>query len=233
MHFEKMFYNGRGPWMEEVATEYESADGSITSLLKRDAAKVREFYHGDASYSQVAWPGELTNFDSCETPAAFCCWPADRQANDGNGNCATPYDKNCVDKDPADNTNLCFADLEKGNKSTGFNSDLGFISFPEDNAAGEVRRNCCSAILLDDSSPNPSLNAPPCALLPTSTGTNPLPRTCLDLGRVRHILAVQGEQPLLRLDVRPHAPARLRRGDPRHAHVWLVSCHDAPLIPSP
>ena len=142
MHFEEMFYNGRSDWQEEVATEYESADGSVTSLLKRDAAKVREFYHGEGSYSRVAWPDELTNFDSCETPAAFCCWPKDRQANDGNGNCATPYDKNCVDKDPADNTNLCFADLDAGNKSSGFDSAKGFMSFPEDNADGEGQIHC-------------------------------------------------------------------------------------------
>ena len=34
------------------------------------------------------------------------CWPKDQQANDGNMNCTLPYDQDCVDKDPADKTNL-------------------------------------------------------------------------------------------------------------------------------
>lgn len=135
LHFEQQFYNGRGDWVEEVETIYESSDRTATSELDIDAAKVREFYLGDGSYSRVTWPSSLTNFDdsTCESHAAMCCWPKDRQANDGNGNCATPYDEDCVDKDPADNTNLCFTDLTKGNMSTDFDSDKGFVVFPEDN----------------------------------------------------------------------------------------------------
>jgi len=143
-HFEQMFYNGRGPWQEEVETTQETDDGTATSVLQRDAAKVREFYRGDGSYSRVSWPDSLTNFDesTCGMKAAMCCWPKDRQANDGNGNCATPYDSKCVDKDPADNTNLCFADLEKGDRSTGFGSKEGFMVFPFDNNDGEGAIHC-------------------------------------------------------------------------------------------
>jgi len=146
-HFEQMFYNGRGPWQEEVETVYETDDQSATSVLRQDAAKVKEFYKGDGSYSRVSWPNSLTNFDdsTCEMKAAMCCWPKDRAANDGNGNCASVnggYDVNCVNKDPADNTNLCFADLAKGNMSTEFDSESGFMVFPGDNNNGEGAIHC-------------------------------------------------------------------------------------------
>ncbi|KAL7528787.1 hypothetical protein ACHAXR_004262 [Thalassiosira sp. AJA248-18] len=80
----------------------------------------------------------------------MCCWPKDRQANDNNGNCATPYDSQCVDKDVADNTNLCFADLAKGNLSSGFDSDDGFMVFPEDNNNGEGAIHCHGFAWADD-----------------------------------------------------------------------------------
>ena len=145
-HFEQMFYNGLTKWQDEVETIYESNNGEATSVLQTDAAKVKEFYDGLGKYSRVEWPSMLTNFDSatsCTANTAMCCWPKDRQANDNNGNCATPYDENCVNKDPADNTNLCFADLRKGTVSSGYNaSDQAFISFPEDNANGEGSIHC-------------------------------------------------------------------------------------------
>ena len=46
----------------------------------------------------------VDNFASCPLRAAMCCIVSDRQANDNNGNCAEPYDDNCVNADPADNT---------------------------------------------------------------------------------------------------------------------------------
>ena len=152
LHFEQEFYNGRGPWQEEVETLYEAADGSATSVLRQDAARVREFYVGLGSYSQVQWPNALTNFEdsTCTSKAAMCCWPKDRQANDGNGNCATPYDVNCVDKDPADNTNLCFADLAKGDATSELNSSDGFMVFPGDNNNGEGAIHCHGFAWADD-----------------------------------------------------------------------------------
>jgi hypothetical protein len=143
-HFEQMFYNGLSTWQDEVETVYETYNLAVTSRLQTDAAKVKEFYDGLGKYSRVSWPDTLTNFEAstCSMNAAMCCWPKDRQANDNNGNCATPYDENCVDKDPADNTNLCFADLKKGNLSSGFDSERGFMAFPEDNALGEGAIHC-------------------------------------------------------------------------------------------
>jgi hypothetical protein len=161
-HFEQMFYNGRTNWQEDVETTTTTNAHSsntatattTTNILKEDAEAVRVFFEGIAQGRRVEWPGgTLSNFRSsvtdadglstCTTNAAMCCWPKDRQANDNNGNCATPYDENCVNKDPADNTNLCFADLRKGTVSSGYNaSDQAFISFPEDNANGEGSIHC-------------------------------------------------------------------------------------------
>jgi hypothetical protein len=151
MHFESMFYNGRTDWQEEVETKYEREDEAPTSILKEDAEAVRTFFEGIAQGRRVSWPGSLNNFQSsvtdtnglatCTTNAAMCCWPKDRQANDNNGNCAKPYDQNCVNKDPADNTNLCYVDLERGNSSTG-STDAGFLGFPEDNGNGEGAIHC-------------------------------------------------------------------------------------------
>ena len=151
-HFEQMFYNGLSDWQDEVETIHESADGSASSVLREDAARVREFYQGLGSYSRVEWPDMLTNFEpsTCDSHAAMCCWPKDRQANDGNGNCATEYDENCVDKDPADNTNLCFADLAQGNLSSDFDSNDGFMVFPEDNGNGEGAIHCHGFAWADD-----------------------------------------------------------------------------------
>jgi hypothetical protein len=151
MHFEKMFYNGRTDWQEEVETKYETEDETSTSILKEDAEAVRVFFDGIAQGRRVEWPGSLTNFQSavtdsdglatCTTNAAMCCWPKDRQANDNNGNCAKPYDENCVNKDPADNTDLCYVDLERGNASTGFASTDTLV-YPGDNNEGEGAIHC-------------------------------------------------------------------------------------------
>jgi len=151
LHFEKMFYNGRTDWQEEIETIYETDDYSRSSYLKEDAEAVRAFYDGVAQGHRVEWPGTLPNFKSslndadglatCTTNAAMCCWAKDRQANDNNGNCAKPYDENCVDNDPADNTDLCFVDLERGNTSTEFDS-TDTIVFPGDNNQGEGSIHC-------------------------------------------------------------------------------------------
>jgi hypothetical protein len=139
--FEKAYYNGYTSWVEEVETTYESDDGSVTSRLRVDAAPVNAFYQGKGSYSQVNMP-PIENFETCSSNAAMCCWTADRQARDNNGNCNTnTYSENCVDKDPADNTNLCSVDLAKGGYASGFNSP-GIVEFPGDGDNGEGSIHC-------------------------------------------------------------------------------------------
>lgn len=56
-------------------------------------------------------------------------WVQDRQADDNNGNCESPYPNayigsedlwtpdSCVDKDPADNTDICYVDMSRSPKS--------------------------------------------------------------------------------------------------------------------
>ena len=151
LKFEQHFFNGRTTWQEEVETLFETDDGSATKILKEDAEAVRAFYEGVARGLRVEWPGSLTNFQSraqdslggatCTTNAAMCCWPKDRQANDNNGNCAKPYDVNCVEKDPADNTDLCFVSMSKGNESNEFGGD-GVVIFRGDNNKGEGAIHC-------------------------------------------------------------------------------------------
>jgi len=152
LRFEKLFYDGRTEWQEEVETTYETEDRTATSILGEDAQATRTFFRGTAQGRRVEWPGSLSNFQSrvtdgddlatCTTNAAMCCWPKDRQADDNNGNCAAPYDQNCVDKDPADNTDLCYVDPARGNASTGFDSADGLLVYPGDNDDGEGAIHC-------------------------------------------------------------------------------------------
>jgi len=47
---------------------------------------------------------------TCQYNSIMCCFGRDRQPNDNNGNCKDPIDQNCINADPADNSNLCFTD---------------------------------------------------------------------------------------------------------------------------
>jgi len=146
-NFEQVFYNGGTDWNEEVQTDYpKDENDNPTNVLRSgngivgDAERVKSVYDGEAQYGMIEWPDHLTNFepDKCKHNAAMCCWPKDRQAQDNNGNCNTPYDKNCVDKDVSDNTNLCYVDLNRGTESTGFSSTSGYELFPFDDDNGNT-----------------------------------------------------------------------------------------------
>jgi hypothetical protein len=141
--FAQLYYNGGTYWNEEVETNLESETGDATNILRHDAAIVRQFYDSQAQNAHVEWPGDLPNFDlsTCEINAAMCCWPQDRQANDGNGNCNKPYDTQCYDKDPADNTDLCYVDLSRSSQGNKLNSS-GHMNFPHDNNNGEGAIHC-------------------------------------------------------------------------------------------
>ena len=62
-------------------------------------------------------------------------------ANDGNGNCDDPYDERCVDKDVADNTDLCYVDLQRGNQTTDFDTS-GILVYSGDGDNGEGAIHC-------------------------------------------------------------------------------------------
>lgn len=105
--FDKEYFDG-GTYMNE-----EREDNAGNYNLQSDFTRIKLFYDNGASAKSASFPDDLTNFDNCEIGASFCCWSADRQAGDNNGNCATPYDTNCVDADPGDNTDVCSVDISR------------------------------------------------------------------------------------------------------------------------
>ncbi len=113
-NFDKEYYDGNTFWNEEYQTNYDTLiPDEPSNVLRRDAERVDDLYETVAERVAFEWPNHIDNFENCEIRAAMCCWVADRQANDGNGNCATPYDQNCIDADPADNTELCAVDMSR------------------------------------------------------------------------------------------------------------------------
>ena len=99
--------------------------------------RIDSVYNQAARYNtRIIFPDEtMSNFKNCELRAAMCCWTQDRQAGDGNGNCAEPYDQNCVDADPADNTDVCYVDMERSPESN--RVEKGFAVF-DDESEGDV-----------------------------------------------------------------------------------------------
>ena len=113
------FTKGGSAFNEQRATRYDKYDERIDNnddelyLLEDDAAHIDSFYDAQGRYGMVEFPdSHVTSLQNCEHHAMYCCWPQDRQANDNNGNCDDPYDDNCLDSDPADNTDLCYSTNE-------------------------------------------------------------------------------------------------------------------------
>jgi len=135
--FDKEYYDGNGDWNEEHQTNYPHPPvvvGEASNVLNRDAERVDDLYETHVQRFPLQWPGDyptsMTNFANCELQSAMCCWVSDRQANDNNGNCATPYDERCLDADPGDNTDLCAVDMARSVKDSTHIED-GFAIFPE------------------------------------------------------------------------------------------------------
>jgi len=89
----------------------------------------------------ITFPSEYLkdNFlENCQAQAVMCCWVQDRQAGDNNGNC---NENDCYDKDPADNTDICYVDLHAAAKSN--HVEGGFALFPGNAATtGEGDAHC-------------------------------------------------------------------------------------------
>jgi len=66
---------------------------------------IESFRDGAAASSVLA---NVPALEDCALPSIMCCFGRDRQPNDNNGNCADPLSSQCVNADPADNSNLCF-----------------------------------------------------------------------------------------------------------------------------
>jgi len=146
--FLKEFYDGNTFINEEVKANFNPMNRQIQS-----------FYRNAAKSQVVEWPDDsIDNFDSCELNTVMCCWVTDRRA-DNDGDCAEPYPgrngfegSNCVDADPADNTDLCYVDHQRSPQAN--HVDGGFILYPEET---EGPTHCHGFIWSDDDNDESSL----------------------------------------------------------------------------
>ena len=118
-----LFCISGGTYLNEARETKDATGLRMDHNWAMPRSRINSAYYGAARYNtRIIFPEaetaeSMTNFDNCETRAAMCCWTQDRQANDDNGNCAEPYDEDCVDADPADNTDVCYVDLERSPQS--------------------------------------------------------------------------------------------------------------------
>lgn len=127
-----MFYSGRGIWNEQTETLLYPSDGvTAANSVKTTAAVVKQYYDNYAQHYAFALP-DLEQFDlsTCTAHAATCCWPRDR-TDDNDGNCDSPYDSKCVDKNPGDNTDLCYNELNKAPYANGIDAN-GFSVYGDE-----------------------------------------------------------------------------------------------------
>jgi len=112
------YFDGGTIWNYEVDEKGEP--------LKKSAARVNYAYDNIAEKYQITFP-DSHQFETCELRSAMCCFVADRQANDNNGNCA---DGNCDNANPGDNTDLCLVDMSRSQKSSHVRD--GYSLYPDD-----------------------------------------------------------------------------------------------------
>lgn len=114
----------RGTPLEDLIDEFDTQDlenffnggtywNENTGDVVDEAPIISEIFEDTAQSATIRYPRNLETFANCELGAAVCLWVRDRQADDDNGNCARPLRRNCVDADPADNTDLCYADASR------------------------------------------------------------------------------------------------------------------------
>ena len=130
--FDNNYFDGGTP----LNAEYEP----VKIIDSQGGADIENIYNEVAQERLITSPDYLRdNFsEGCEAQAIMCCWVQDRQANDGNGNCD---EGDCYDKDPADNTDVCYTDLAASSDSN--HVEGGFAIFPGDSAnTGEGDAHC-------------------------------------------------------------------------------------------
>jgi hypothetical protein len=152
------FYDGGTYYNEQV----QQTNGGDSYSLNRDTQGIKRFYNGPAQRRLVDWPStSVTNFRDCAINAVMCCWAQDRQADDNNGNCEQPYPNanirsdelwtpdNCIDKDPADNTDICYVDMSRSPKSN--HVVEGGVIFDDKDGVREGDTHCHGLAWADDS----------------------------------------------------------------------------------
>lgn len=113
--FDKEYFDG-GTYYNEERQTYDEYGLDKHKLRDEPGARIRNIQEDFNKNQKVGFPASgsgVTNVEDCEMNAVMCCWAQDRQANDNNGNCNTPYDENCVDSNPADNTDVCLVDMSR------------------------------------------------------------------------------------------------------------------------
>lgn len=101
--FDNNYFDG-GTFLNE---EYEPVEVDFDDVFEEVAQD-----------SLITYPDDSVakNFADCEAQSVMCCWVQDRY-DDGNGNGNCDQD-DCKDADPADNTNVCYVDMEAGSASS-------------------------------------------------------------------------------------------------------------------
>ena len=112
--WDKGYFDGGTNWNDLR----ETAD--INGVLKHQPWAVYNPRVGPTSWSRaqynagIEWPDYLPNFANCELNAVNCCWVQDVVAEgNGDGDCEVPYDENCVNANPMDNTDVCYVDMSR------------------------------------------------------------------------------------------------------------------------
>jgi hypothetical protein len=127
-YFVEEYFHGGTFWNEQV--QYTDENGVDRNVLENDASRVNSLYYGKAQNGMILMP-EYDGLGNCNNNAIYCCWAQDRQADDNNGNCNTPYETDCVDKDPGDNTDLCAVDIDSNSEYAAHVAG-GFSIFPDE-----------------------------------------------------------------------------------------------------
>jgi len=131
--FDKEVFDG-GTYYNEERESLDEYGISQHRLANDPGRRIEEIYDNVAQDKAMEFPNYLINFEDCEIRAAMCCFVQDRQAGDNNGNCKKPYEEKCVDADPADNTDICYHDMEVSPTSS--RTEKGYVVF-EGNDEGD------------------------------------------------------------------------------------------------
>jgi len=115
--FDKEYFDG-GTYYNEQRESINPYGITSNELDADPGSRIKNIFRNVAQTNGLTFPEYITNFENCEYNTAMCCFVQDLQAGDNNGNCATPYDDNCVDANPADNTDICYVDMERSSTSS-------------------------------------------------------------------------------------------------------------------
>lgn len=108
-NFEKI--NGKG-W--QFTSNFYDGGTYINEEYEPEEINFDDIYNNEAKDMLITYPDTQKtaekNFADCEAQAVMCCWVQDRYDDgNGDGNCE---EDDCKDADPADNTNVCYHELE-------------------------------------------------------------------------------------------------------------------------